>query len=188
MVDIRKDDILITAPDKHLKGNSKTWCNHESRWLLTTCGNCKEIHGKIYEPEITPTECAQHPNCLCTAPTMRTKNAGTATLKGVDGADFYLKYLKKLPDYYVLKSFALSEGWKSTHKFIVNVVPDKMIGGDLYKNKSRKLPPREAWYEADLDYSKGTRNAKRILWSNDGLIFVSYDHYQTFYEITEAKG
>ena len=39
------------------------------------------------------------------------------------------------------------------------------------------------WYEADLDYDSGFRNEKRLLYSNDGLIFVSYDHAQTFYEI-----
>lgn len=63
-----------------------------------------------------------------------------------------------------------------------------MIGGDLYKNKNGKLPQKEKWYEADLDYTKGYRKSKRILWSDDGLVFVSFDHYQTFYEITEAKG
>lgn len=188
LINIRKDDILITPPDKKLKGDSINWCNHESRWLLTTCKDCKVIHGKIYEPEITPIEYEQQPNCQCTAPTMRTKSAGTATQKGTDGADFYLKYLKKLPDYYVLKAFALSEGWKSTYKFIKNAVLGKMIGGDLYKNKDGKLPKKDKWYEADLDYTKGKRNSKRILWSDDGLIFVSYDHYQTFYEITDAKG
>ena len=39
-------------------------------------------------------------------------------------------------------------------------------------------------YEADINYDKGFRNRQRILYSNDGLIFVTYDHYQTFYEIT----
>jgi hypothetical protein len=63
-----------------------------------------------------------------------------------------------------------------------------MIGGDLYNNKDGKLPEKDKWYEADLDYTKGKRNSKRILWSNDGLIFVSFDHYQTFYEITDSKG
>jgi hypothetical protein len=40
------------------------------------------------------------------------------------------------------------------------------------------------WYEADINYDDGYRNHQRILYSNDGLIFVSYDHYQTYYEIT----
>ena len=33
--------------------------------------------------------------------------------------------------------------------------------------------------------NSGKRNRQRIVYSNDGLIFVSYDHYQTFYEITK---
>ena len=116
---------MITPPDKNLKGNSKNWCNHESRWLPTTCTDCKDIHGKIYELEIKPIEYKQHINCKCEAPTMRTKSAGTATQKNTDGADFYLKYLKKLPDYYISKGYALSEGWKSTYKFVENAVPAK---------------------------------------------------------------
>ena len=39
------------------------------------------------------------------------------------------------------------------------------------------------WYEADINYKKGRRNSQRILWSNDGLIFVTYDHYRTFFEV-----
>lgn len=37
--------------------------------------------------------------------------------------------------------------------------------------------------EADFDFSSGRRNRKRILYSSDGLIFVSYDHAQSFYEL-----
>ena len=37
----------------------------------------------------------------------------------------------------------------------------------------------------DFDYTYGKRTLKRILYSSDGLIFATEDHYQTFYEITE---
>ena len=69
---------------------------------------------------------------------------------------------------------------------IIDVLPDMMIGGDIYQNREGKLPdsPTRLWYEADINYEKGHRNRERILYSNDGLIFVSYDHYQTFYEMT----
>ena len=40
------------------------------------------------------------------------------------------------------------------------------------------------WYEADINYDGGYRSNDRILYSNDGLIFVTYDHYKTFYEVT----
>ncbi|MBQ1250923.1 MAG: hypothetical protein IIY00_04930 [Clostridia bacterium] len=41
------------------------------------------------------------------------------------------------------------------------------------------------WYEADINYDSkiGYRGTDRILFSNDGLIFVTYDHYHTFKEI-----
>lgn len=61
-----------------------------------------------------------------------------------------------------------------------------MIGGNIYKNRDGKLPQANGriWYEADINYDGGFRSRHRILFSNDGLIFASYDHYQTFYEIT----
>lgn len=42
------------------------------------------------------------------------------------------------------------------------------------------------WYEADINYSRGFRNGMRIVFSDDGLVFVTYDHYQTFYEIIKG--
>jgi len=66
------------------------------------------------------------------------------------------------------------------------VLPGKMIGGDPYDNANQKLPsaPGRQWYEADIDYTEGKRNSARVLYSNDGLVFVTYDHYHTFYEVT----
>ena len=54
-----------------------------------------------------------------------------------------------------------------------------------YKNKNGHLPTASGreWIEADLNYKFGFRNDQRILFSNDGLIFVTYDHYKTFCEI-----
>ena len=74
----------------------------------------------------------------------------------------------------------------STSKKLSSVLPGKMVGGDIYANDDNKLPtaPGRIWYEADINYVTGKRNRQRIVYSNDGLIFVTYDHYQTFYEIT----
>ena len=54
-----------------------------------------------------------------------------------------------------------------------------------YGNQNGHLPEaaNRSWYEADINYYNGKRNSQRILWSNDGLIFVTYDHYKTFVEI-----
>lgn len=55
----------------------------------------------------------------------------------------------------------------------------------IYENSNKHLPdaPKRVWYEADINYTPGRRNKHRIVWSNDGLIFVTYDHYYTFLEI-----
>ena len=55
------------------------------------------------------------------------------------------------------------------------------------KNQKGKLPQAKGrtWYEADINYTSGHRGTERVLYSNDGLVFVTYDHYQTFYEISD---
>lgn len=60
-----------------------------------------------------------------------------------------------------------------------------MITRGVYKNRNGHLPSKQGgiWYEADINYKGGFRDGQRIIYSNDGLIFVSYDHYQTFFEI-----
>ncbi|MBQ4071240.1 MAG: ribonuclease [Clostridia bacterium] len=116
---------------------------------------------------------------------MRTKEVGTATDRGFDGADAWLLYRNRLPDYYVTKEEAAVAGWIPRKQNLAEVLPGKQIGGNIYLNKEMKLPQKQGriWREADFDFVDGYRNSKRILYSNDGLIFVSYDHVQTFYEL-----
>ena len=118
---------------------------------------------------------------------MRTKALGHVTENGFDGAYVYLACLGKLPDYYVDKITAINNGWKRNMGNLQEVLPNATIGGDIYYNDDKKLPrsATRVWYEADINYSGGFRNQSRILYSNDGLIFVTYDHYQTFYEVLQ---
>ena len=60
-----------------------------------------------------------------------------------------------------------------------------MLFKGIYENKNGHLPtvPNRTWYEADINFKFGFRGTDRILFSNDGLIFVTYDHYNTFIEI-----
>ena len=91
---------------------------------------------------------------------------------------------KKLPDYYILENDLKVLGWKAG-KWPSNFANGKMLKGGVYKNANYHLPQENnrIWYEADINYREGKRNSQRIVWSNDGLIFVTYDHYKTFYEI-----
>ncbi|MFT3904446.1 MAG: ribonuclease domain-containing protein [Niabella sp.] len=94
----------------------------------------------------------------------------------------YLKINGKLPDYYVTKKEALEKGWVAANGNLCNVLPGKAIGGDVFSNREGNLPRKQGrrWYEADLNYNCGLRNADRVLFSSDGLVYVTYDHYKTF--------
>ena len=61
-----------------------------------------------------------------------------------------------------------------------------MIGGNIFYNRADKLPHKEGriWYECDIDYNGGYRNNYRLIYSNDGLIFRTDNHYSSFVEIS----
>ena len=174
--------------DRDLRGDSMNYANQMSMLLPNTCQYCVEQHGKIVDISVleNKTEVQAHINCKCTYVPMRTKFVGSATERGIEGADAYVAYLGCLPDYYVNKETAQQAGWRTTKKTLSAACPGKMLGGDVYDNDDFKLPssPGRVWHEADINYEGGKRNRQRIVYSNDGLIFATYDHYQTFYEIT----
>jgi hypothetical protein len=174
--------------DRDLRGDSSSFANWMSKLLPNSCQYCIEKHGKIFDISVLDykLEADAHERCKCVYVPMRTKMVGTATDLGMNGADAYIVYFGHLPDYYIRKKHARQFGWQDWKGNLDDVLPGKMLGGDSYKNKEGKLPiaPGREWYEADINYIEGYRNRERILFSNDGLIFATYDHYQTFYEIT----
>lgn len=96
----------------------------------------------------------------------------------------YVKEHGELPDYYITKSEARREGWNPGKGNLCEVLPGKAIGGDIWTNRQKSLPTKSGrkYYEADLNYNCGNRNADRIVFSNDGLVFVTFDHYRSFEE------
>ncbi len=93
----------------------------------------------------------------------------------------YLHRFKELPPNYIGKKEAQKLGWK-TKGSLDKVAPGKSIGGDRYGNYERQLPVKagRTWKECDIDYVRGSRNAKRIVFSDDGLIYYTGDHYKSF--------
>ncbi len=149
------------------------------------CEPCKNKHGQIYEISEKVSPSKLHPRCRCTIQRLKSLFAGEATDKAINGADWHLKYNGKLPEYYISKTNAKKLGWNKNHKKLSDIAPGFMMYGGVYQNVDGHLPekPNRIWYEADIDYSTGRRNSKRIVFSNDRLIFVTYNHYRTFIEI-----
>jgi hypothetical protein len=97
----------------------------------------------------------------------------------------YIKKHGRLPEKFITKQQAKQLGWKGKEGNLADVAPGKSIGGDIFNNKQGKLPEAAGriWYEADLGYISGFRNKARIVYSNDGLIYATFDHYQSFNKI-----
>ncbi len=86
-----------------------------------------------------------------------------------------------LPENFITKSEARNLGWEggSVEKY----APGYAIGGDKFGNREGLLPRADGrqYYECDIDTDgENSRGAKRIVFSNDGLIYYTEDHYETF--------
>lgn len=151
-----------------------------------TCMDCKSRHGKIFlADEIINPDPPLHQRCRCVIKWLKAIFAGTATKNGNNGADWWLKRTGKLPVYYINKSEAKKLGYNPIFGNLSVVAPGKMLTKGEFKNINGHLPSStgRVWYEADINYTNGYRGSDRIVYSNDGLIFVTYDHYNTFHEI-----
>lgn len=93
----------------------------------------------------------------------------------------YVKANGKLPPFYITKAAARAQGWDAGKGNLCDVLPGRAIGGDVFTNRQKLLPEKAGrkWFEADLNYDCGRRNAHRLLYSSDGLVFVTHDHYKT---------
>ncbi|MBE6347851.1 MAG: ribonuclease [Spirochaetaceae bacterium] len=101
-----------------------------------------------------------------------------------DDVALYIHTYNRLPKNFITKKEARSLGWVggSVEKF----AQGKCIGGDRFYNNEEILPVKSGrtYTECDIDtLGKNSRGAKRIVFSNDGLIFYTENHYETFEEI-----
>ncbi len=164
---------------------SSTWKYWKATLDPKLCPACLAQHGKIYaKGEIPDVEPPLHDRCRCDILPMEAITPGGATKDGVNGADYWLAMYGSLPDYYITKAELYTLGWKNGRS-VASKAPGKMVFGGIYGNDDGHLPsaPGRIWYEADINYYEGRRNRHRILFSTDGLIFVTYDHYRTFFEV-----
>lgn len=100
-------------------------------------------------------------------------------------ADYLFSHDMKLPENFITKREARALGWDSSRNYVSDVAPGKSIGGDYFGNYQGKLPIVKgvSYYEADCNYTRGKRRAERIIFSTDGRVWVTRDHYETFEEL-----
>ena len=103
-------------------------------------------------------------------------------------ADYLFRY-GQLPDNFITKAEAKALGWDSSKNYVSDVAPGKSIGGDRFGNYEGLLPKAggRTYREADCNYTGGPRGAERIVYSSDGLVFYTSDHYNTFTEMQPSE-
>ena len=93
----------------------------------------------------------------------------------------YLHLYGKLPKNFITKKEAQNLGWSGGN--LEPYAPGKCIGGDRFGNYEGLLPEKKgrSYQECDIDtLGAKERGAKRIVFSNDGLIYYTPDHYKSF--------
>lgn len=93
----------------------------------------------------------------------------------------YLYQYGRLPDNFITKKQAQKLGWEGGS--LEPYAPGKCIGGDYFGNYEKLLPTAKGreYTECDIDtLGAKSRGAKRIVFSNDGLIYYTDDHYESF--------
>ena len=121
----------------------------------------------IYDSMSIPTESAQ------------LSEDGTYSSK--EDVALYIHTYGCLPQNFLSKADARALGWEggSVEKY----APGWCIGGDEFGNYEGLLPEAEGrvWYECDINtLGKSHRGEERIVFSNDGLIYYTNDHYESF--------
>lgn len=93
----------------------------------------------------------------------------------------YLRLYGELPVNFILKSEARALGWSGGG--LEQVAPGKCIGGDRFGNFEGLLPEAggRTWFECDINtLGQDSRGPERIVYSSDGLIYYTPDHYESF--------
>jgi len=175
--------------------------NKRKQWWLLLLGTLltATVIGCAYVP--TPGEGAQGTPVATVTPTVTPNQTNTPTPEPTqtptpteapaieeDGwfydaehVALYLHTYGHLPENYMTKSEARALGWSSGS--VERVAPGYAIGGDYFQNREGLLPKADGrqYYECDIDTDGGkSRGSKRIVFSNDGLIYYTTDHYRSF--------
>ena len=143
--------------------------------------------GSVPMDEFIPAETVGQPS-VPVETTVNTEPEETQSLLDPDGwyysaedVALYLVTYGCLPSNFITKNEARELGWEggSVQKYLDGAA----IGGDKFGNREGILPKADGrqYYECDIDTDgESSRGAKRLVYSNDGLIYYTEDHYESF--------
>ena len=96
-----------------------------------------------------------------------------------DDVALYIHTYGHLPNNFITKNEARELGWEGGS--VEDYAPGYSIGGDRFGNYEGILPEGKKYTECDIDtLGRSSRGSRRIVFSNDGCIYYTDDHYETF--------
>lgn len=129
-------------------------------------------------PQASPVETAEPVESAEPEPDVLDENGSYTTKEDVA---LYLHQYGHLPPNFITKKEAQALGWSGGS--LEPYAPGKCIGGSRFGNREGLLPDAPGRYYTECDINtlgKKQRGAERIVFSNDGLIYYTGDHYETY--------
>ncbi len=127
----------------------------------------------------SPQEPAPAPSEEPPAPAAALQEDGVYT--SAEDVALYLHTYGHLPSNFITKTKARAAGWEGGS--LEPYCPGMCIGGGGFANREGSLPdaPGRSWKECDINtLGKSSRGPERLVYSNDGLIYYTGDHYESF--------
>ena len=153
--------------------------------LFTGCLSAPAEQAGGDVPAVSPVESSAAPAESCAAPAEEDSDApvldeyGSYTTK--EDVALYIHTYGCLPQNFITKDQARQAGWNGGP--LEPYCPGMCIGGDSFGNREGLLPKAQgrSWTECDINtLGADSRGAERIVFSNDGLIYYTGDHYESF--------
>jgi hypothetical protein len=130
------------------------------------------------------------PEAEARALTAFAESAGLKHARAAAGTIWHVHTTGRLPDCYLTKRGAEEHGWRPGSD-LWRGARGAAIGGDTFGNREGRLPPRNRYAEADLDYAGGRRGAARLVFARETkgrwLMWVTTDHYRSFKEVPAPR-
>ena len=142
---------------------------------LTACGDAAQTIDAVQQAAQTVQELADAQE----EETPAIEEDGTYTTK--EDVARYIHTYGHLPENFITKKQAQALGWEGGS--LEPYAPGKCIGGSRFGNYEGTLPVKDGrtYTECDIDtLGAEKRGGKRIVFSNDGLVYYTEDHYETF--------
>ncbi len=179
------DQALNSGTDAESKPESQTEAETEQKTEPPTEQKTEPLTEPETEPVTEPvTEAPTEPPTEAATQPPDTESDiiwGESYTTAEDVAEYIYLY-GELPENFITKKEAGKMGWESSEGNLWEVAPGMSIGGDYFGNYEGLLPEGN-YRECDINYDGGYRGAERIIYGDDGSVWYTDDHYESFTQL-----